>query len=209
MIILTHIIKKSEILPQRVKSPKSWKTFQNHSKEQLASLLSTLEAQTDTFILPSDKTNRFCTISESTCMEKVEEHLSFGWEQLPQDPTKGYEKEANNIMKTALAQADIRDSYLCGPSGRLATRFSNAPIIWPMGKDHKSNFPNCKLRMVQPISKSAVEKLDVITGKVLTQILPLLSFRVGAAKVSSEIASVIGLPKEISCTEDTSLHHSM
>ena len=144
--------------------------------------MSTLEAQTDTFILPSDKTNRFCTISESTCMEKIEEHLSFGWEQLPQDPTKGYEKEANNIMKTALAQADVRDSYLCGPSGRLATRFSSAPMIWSMGKDHKSNFPNCKLRMVQPISKSAVEKLDVITGKVLTQILPLLSFRVDSSK---------------------------
>ena len=130
--------------------------------------------------MPTDKTNRFCTVNTSTCEEKIGDHLRSGWEEIALDPTQPYENAANELLTRALNDIGIdRNSYL---ATRLKCRHSSPPGLYPLGKDHKASFPDCKLRMVQPVKGSAIERLDLITGKVLTQILPLLKYRVDSSQ---------------------------
>ena len=56
---------------------------------------------------------------------------------------------------------------------------TDAPTLHPLLKDHKPEFPNTKIRPVQPITGSAIEKIDVLVSEILVQILPFLKYRVG------------------------------
>ena len=47
-----------------------------------------------------------------------------------------------------------------------------------MMKDHKMNYPDCKIRPVQPINASAIEKMDILISAVLTQLQPFLKYRI-------------------------------
>ena len=107
---------------------------------------------------------------------KMTEHLSNGWEPLRRgDPSAKYEKEANALLFSCLKDAGIVDTHV---KKRLTSRHCKAPPLFPLAKDHKSSFPDCKVRVVQPIHGSAIEILDQITSKVLTQVLPHLKHRV-------------------------------
>lgn len=60
----------------------------------------------------------------------------------------------------------------------LLSNYSTAPELYPQAKDHKPAFPDTKVRVVQPIINSAVEKIDMIVSKILIQINQLLPHRV-------------------------------
>eukprot|EP00116_Pleurobrachia_bachei_P008329 sb/3468591/ len=129
--------------------------------------------------MPTDKTNRFCTIDSTTVEQKIKDHLD-GWEQLPGDPTTAFEKAANTVLTNALNEIGVKNNtYL---ARRMKSQHSSAPVIYPLGKDHKPSFPDTKVRIVQPVTGSAVEHLDRIVGKVLTQILPRLRYRVDSSR---------------------------
>ena len=61
---------------------------------------------------------------------------------------------------------------------KMLTEDSRAPSIYPLAKDHKPTFPDTKIRAVQPICSSAIEKLDILVSRVLTQPIPMLTHRV-------------------------------
>ena len=161
---------------------RNWKAPPNHSPTEPSSLKIVLQDWESVTIMPTDKTNRFCTVNTSTCEEKIADHLRSGWEEIALDPTQPYENAANELLTRALNDIGIdRNSYL---ATRLKCRHSSPPGLYPLGKDHKASFPDCKLRIVQPVKGSAIERLDddLITGKVLTQILPLLKYRVDSSQ---------------------------
>ena len=68
------------------------------------------------------------------------------------------------------------------PTKHVLSNYSSAPELYPMTKDHKPSFPNTKVRVVQPINNSAIEKLDMAVSKVLIQINQLLPNRVKSTK---------------------------
>ena len=126
------------------------------------------------------KQNRFCTVNTSTCEDKIGDSPAIRVGRNSTRPTQPYENAANELLTRALNDIGIdRNSYL---ATRLKCRHSSPPGLYPLGKDHKASFPDCKLRMVQPVKGSAIERLDLITGKVLTQILPLLKYRVDSSQ---------------------------
>ena len=262
-----------------LRKTRNWKAPPNHSPTELSSLKTVLQDWESVTIMPTDKTNRFCTVNTSTCEEKIADHLRSGWEEIALrsgweeialrsgweeialrsgweeialrsgweeialrsgweeialrsgweeialrsgweeialrsgweeialrsgweeialrsgweeialrsgweeialDPTQPYENAANELLTRALNDIGFdRNSYL---ATRLKCRHSSPPGLYPLGKDHKASFPDCKLRMVQPVKGSAIGRLDLITGKVLTQILPLLKYRVDSSQ---------------------------
>ena len=46
-------------------------------------------------------------------------------------------------------------------------------------KDNKPEFPNTKIRPIQPGAKSAIENMDILVSKILTQIKTHLKYRIG------------------------------
>ena len=173
------ISKLRETLSPILKSKPNWKVPNNHNRKDLESLREATVNLNEVTVIPTDKTNRFCTLPTSACEDRLRQHLSNGWIELSEDPSTSYQHAANEILKESLNEAGIHDGYL---QTRLSTRHATAPIIYPLAKDHKPDFPNTKVRVVQPIAGSAVEKLDVIVASVLSQLLPLLRYRVDSSK---------------------------
>eukprot|EP00116_Pleurobrachia_bachei_P007704 sb/3467966/ len=130
-----------------------------------------------------DKTGRTCALPKSLVQDRTARQLTEGWMELPADPSQATEKAANKILKKCFADSDMCDDYVLG---RLSSRYSKAPPIYALGKDHKSEFPHTKVRLVQPIAGSAIHQLDFLVSKVLTQLGPLLTFRVNSSKVFIE-----------------------
>ena len=141
-----------QYLSPTLKTRSRWKVPRNHNKSDLESLRTTAKLNNIT-ILPTDKTNRFCTLPTITCEEKLRQHLSNGWIQLPEDPSEAYQTASNSLIKTVLHESGIQNTYL---QTRLISRHCRAPIIYPLGKDHKPSFPNTKVRVVQPIAGSSI-----------------------------------------------------
>ena len=95
---------------------------------------------------------------------------------LMEDPTSDFEKEANKLLIDISTDLSIDISK--PPMKHLLSTYSTAPELYPQAKDHKPTLPNTKVRVVQPINNSAVEKIDMIVSKVLIQINQLLPNRV-------------------------------
>ena len=160
----------------------TWTWNKNHTKVEMGSLRRTLKDPTTSLIL-SDKTGRTCALPKSLVQDRTARQLTDGWIELPADPSQSTEKAANKILKKCFVDSDMCDDYVLG---RLSSRYSKAPPIYALGKDHKPDFPHTKVRLVQPISGSAIHQLDFLVSKVLTQLVPLLPFRVNSSKVFIE-----------------------
>ena len=171
---------RQELQPILAPTPKShvWKWKNNHQKSEISSYTDTVRNNKNLTILPTDKTNRLCVLDTALVDEKLSDHMTGGWEELPSDPSKLYQDQANKILLACLNESQITDPHVIS---RLSSRYTSAPCLFPLAKDHKSSFPNTKLRVVQPVSGSAVEKLDVIVSRVLIQVLPSLQYRVNSA----------------------------
>eukprot|EP00116_Pleurobrachia_bachei_P002151 sb/3462413/ len=118
------------------------------------------------------------SLSAQADVGRVQNLFSNGWIELSEDPSTLYQLEANQLLQDCLKEVGIQNAYL---HTRLSTRHASAPIIYPLAKDHKPDFPNTKVRVVQPVAGSAVEKLDVIVASILSQLLPLLRYRVDSS----------------------------
>eukprot|EP00116_Pleurobrachia_bachei_P002376 sb/3462638/ len=161
-----------------VENPNTWKWTKNHSRTQLESLRTSLSDPSST-LLPTDKTNKVCAMPRDLLASKLEDHFSEGWRPLPGDPSLVYQEEANSLMSECLTRAGLYSDYLCS---RLSARYTWAPPVFPLAKDHKPQFPHCKVRVVQPVKGSAIEKLDIVVGRVLSQITRHLTYDVPSAQ---------------------------
>ena len=139
-------------------------------------LLKTLKKDPNQYIGLSDKTNKIVTISPSIVKEKIFQHLENTqlFREVPKDPSVNIEKLGRDLLNS------IQPTLLNSNEKifkRLYSTDSTAPILQPLLKDHKAGFPHCNIRPVQPVTNSAVEKIDLLVSRVLTQITPLLSYR--------------------------------
>ena len=156
----------------------TWKWRPNHLPVQKQALHDTLKSPTTTLLL-TDKTNRICGLPTTTAQRKLQDHFTAGWTEIPDDPSKAYEVQANALLADSFRESGLHDTYTLN---RLTSRFSRSPPIYALGKDHKPTFPECAVRAVQPISGSAVEKLDLIVSKVLSQVIPYLPLRTSSSE---------------------------
>ena len=168
---------REELRPIWKASSKTWEYQRNHRKEEFTSLKQTLSNHPELSVLPTDKTGRMCLLDTNLVEDKIKDQMRVGWEPLDADPSHSYETAANNILSKCLSESRITDHHI---AGRLKTYHSAAPGLFPLAKDHKPGFPNVKLRIVQPVKGGAVEKLDFLVSRVLTQILPTLPHRVAS-----------------------------
>ena len=150
--------------------------LRNHQKEDLDSLKD-LKEQKNLKVLLTDKTNKIAIMDRALVDQKLADHLKEpAYQLLKEDPTIEFEKEANNLLIDI--STDLGADISKPPMKHLLSTYSTAPELYPQAKDHKPTFPNTKVRVVQPINNSAVEKLDMIVSKVLIQINQLLPNRV-------------------------------
>ena len=148
----------------------------NHQKEDLDSLKD-LKSQKNLKVLLTDKTNKIAIMNRELVDQKLADHLQEpAYHILMEDPTSDFEKEANKLLIDISTDLSIDISK--PPMKHLLSTYSTAPELYPQAKDHKPTFPNTKVRVVQPINNSAVEKIDMIVSKVLIQINQLLPNRV-------------------------------
>lgn len=118
----------------------------------------------------SDKTNRIIIIDENIVEEKTQEHLhNDKFTKIDYDPSLSIEAEASKILDEISLDPTIDiPPYIFK---QLYPQDTTAPSIVPQLKDHKPEFPNCKIRPIQPVTGSAIEKLDILLGKILTQVM--------------------------------------
>ena len=90
------------------------------------------------------------------------------------DPSIELGKQANLILSEAFCETDI-PAY---SFNTLKVQHPKAPVLRSLQKDHKDSWPHCKTRAVMPIKNSALESMDVIVSKVLTQYGKDLKFRI-------------------------------
>ena len=128
-------------------------------------------------IEPTDKTSKIAIIDKTFATNKISDHLGGpGYEQLDDDPTQAYEKEYNTLVKRICSNKEVQLPESLQKN--LHIKHSSAPPIFSFQKDHKENYPDCKIRPVQPIGEAANYKADLIISKILGQILPKLKYRI-------------------------------
>ena len=157
-----------------------YKISPNFKKNDL-SALKDLKKKENVSILLSDKTNKICLMDKQLVEEKLANHLCpTGFKQLDADPSAMFEKEANALLIDCAGDADIDINSHGFP--KLLSKYSTPAEVYPMGKDHKPQFPDTKVRVVQPITNSAIDKMDLLVSKVLTQIIAKLPNRVDSSR---------------------------
>ena len=102
--------------------------------------------------------------------------------KVPTDPSEAIEKQGNDLLDRFFETADIKP-YV---QKHLLSHHSVAPVMKCNMKDHKDSFPDCKVRPVQPVRGSAIEKLDILVSKILTQLGSVLTYRVFNSKQFQE-----------------------
>ena len=127
----------------------------------------------------SDKTNKIIAIDPVIVREQTLKHLQNRslFREVDRDPSEQIEKGGNDLLNSILPSLNRASKEGKKIYKRLYTYDTRAPIIQPLLKDHKPDFPNCNIRPVQPVTNSAVEKIDLTVSQVLTQITPLLPYR--------------------------------
>ena len=118
-------------------------------------------------------------MDRSLVSEKLKEITKGGaYEKVPTDPSDSIEKLGNEMLDRFFETADIAPNV----QKHLHTNHSKAAIMKCNMKDHKSTFPECKVRPVQPVKGSAIEKIDILVCRILTQLRSGLKYRVFNAK---------------------------
>ena len=127
----------------------------------------------------SDKTNKIIAIDPVIVRKQTLKHLQNRslFREVDRDPSEQIEKGGNDLLNSILPSLNRASKEGKKIYKRLYTYDTRAPIIQPLLKDHKPDFPNCNIRPVQPVTNSAVEKIDLTVSQVLTQITPLLPYR--------------------------------
>ena len=122
----------------------------------MRAIQSTQRTESQSKYLLSDKTNKIIIADKTFVDEKTLDHLSSNkFRELDHDPTRQIEAEANILLNRIAGDPDIkinRDVYK-----ELYPQDSRAPVIQPLLKDHKPEFPNCKIRPVQPVTNSSID----------------------------------------------------
>ena len=151
-------------------------------------------------VLLTDKTNKICLLDKDLVTSKISDHLhnDESFIKLDSDPSPHFEQEANKLFLDCAVDAGI-DTSSHG-FRNMFTEYSSTPVLHPLANDHKPSFPNTKVRVVQPITNSAIEKMDLLVSKVLTQITDRLPNRVKSsqdfiAKMKSKYGNDIVIPQ--------------
>ncbi len=127
-------------------------------------------------ITPTDKTNKLTIFDESFVATKLEQSVSDTrlYESLNSDPTKNIEEQANLLWSEISCEClSIEPEQI----NDFIKRHSQAPSLKVLMKDHKPDFPNCKVRTIQPVRGSAIENFDILLGMIFGQSRPFRSFK--------------------------------
>jgi len=127
----------------------------------------------------SDKTNKIVAIDPNIVRERTLQHLQNKdlFREVEKDPSPQIEKRGTDLLNSILPSLNRTSKQEAQIFKRLYSYDTKAPVIQPLLKDHKAGFPHCNIRPVQPVTHSAVEKIDLLVSKVLTQITPHLTYR--------------------------------
>lgn len=180
-----------------IKVIKTTRIPQNHSTKD-TSALSDILKQPNISVLLTDKTNKICVMPKDLVETKISEHFKPpNFQELPENPSHEYSIEANSILNSCLT--NVHHTAKKHTILRMQTKYATAPTISPMAKDHKKGFPETsKVRVVQPISNSAIEKLDYLVSKVLVQIVKRLNHRVdSSATFKKRLKALHNLPPDV------------
>ena len=167
------------------------KIIQNVHKKDLKAVKE-VKADPNISINLSDKTQKIIIIDPNIVKEKTLDHLQNPnlFIEIDQDPSQSIEKKASHLLSSIYTTSDPKIYKLLYPED------SRAPVIQPLLKDHKPAFPDCNIRPVQPVTNSAIEKLDILTSKILLQITPHLSHRIkSTAEFKKRLTNLPPLPE--------------
>ena len=116
---------------------------------------------------------------------KTLEHLHTEYfTKLDKDPSEDIEKEAHTLLDEIFEDPTLDiPPYLFK---HLYPNNTSSPSIQPLLKDHKPDFPNCKIRPIQPVTRSAIDSLDIALSHILTQVRPFLTHRIDNAQEAQE-----------------------
>ena len=105
------------------------------------------------------------------------------FQKLKADPSKAVQKAGNKLLQDIiLPDSDVPDYYW----KNFSIKHSQSPALYTLIKEHKEEFPNCPPRPVAPIKYSALENIDIIINKILSQFNPHLKYRIFNTKTIIE-----------------------
>ena len=134
----------------------------------------------------TDKTNNIVIAEESLVRTKVFDHLNGpAFIPLTEDPSTAVKLECDIVLGRILLDPELE------VPNELLQRFfpedpTSAPVLQPLLKDHKPTFPDTKIRPVQPVTGSAIERMDILVSKILLQLTPFLQYRVTSSDAARE-----------------------
>ena len=151
------------------------KSFKDNMGKDDWESIKSLKKNENVAVIMSDKTNKICILDKSLAQEKQDDLTNTNsFEPLGKDPSKKITASLNNILSEIFCCTDIPTYYF----NILKTQHAEAPQLYQLSKDHKPLWPNCKVRAVMPIRNSAIEKIDILVSKILTQYSPYLTYRI-------------------------------
>ena len=130
--------------------------------------------------VPSDKTGKTCLMDRTFVSGKIIEITHNGAYELlgNKDTSEGIENKAKQILEIIMEDTSIPPHI----EKHLYSTHTMSPRMKCFMKDHKDTFPHCKVRPVQPVKGSAIEKFDIILSKILGQLSPFLTYRIFNSK---------------------------
>ena len=150
---------------------------QNITKEQREALQNFRKIK-NIMIAETDKTNKLCLVDVDFVNQKMDElatdNDNFKLLDKNKDHTEIARKEAKDLLCDIISDTNIAPSNFKD----LLQRHPRTSTMHCFLKDHKPSFPECKVRPVQPVKNSAIENLDILIYKVLSQLLPHLKYRI-------------------------------
>ena len=179
--IEAKISKLKESLPSIKSAVKNAAIIGNHSTNEVKAI-TTLKKTEGLGLYLSDKTNNIIVAERKMVSEKAYDHLNGPkFQKLTEDPSRSIELEC----EITLGRIE-QDPELNIPSWIFKQLYpdaaTEAPTLQPLLKDHKPDFPDTKIRPVQPVTGSAIEKMDVLVGKILIQLQPFLKYRIRSSQ---------------------------
>jgi len=143
-------------------------------------------------VIPMDKTGKFAVMKRSFYNERMKVNFGFGGRFRPipvlgkgRDYIEKVTKEANELWKSVCSKRNLprEISRMCG------SHHCSIPQSRGLAKDHKSGFPMCNMRMVQPNTNAPVQKIDWLMSRILGQ---LTDFIPSYVKSSAEFMEKVG-----------------
>lgn len=183
--IEVKIQKLKEMVPVLKSAIQSADISWNYTREEVKAI-SEIKNTPGVGLFLTDKTNNIVIAEESMVNEKVFDHLNGpSFTKLDKDPSKMVEEECEIVLGRILLDPEL------DVPGDILKQFypespTTAPILQPLLKDHKPSFPDTKIRPVQPVTGSAIEKMDILVSKILLQLQPFLEYRVTSSDAVRE-----------------------